>query len=167
MSGPPHALSGMTMPTAIPEHVDWFVDPARYPIQWNLVFSLRTLLAVVAALLAVAGLYAAQRLLRDPRWPRLPFFPRMAIGAPTLLAVQAAIPLIYSGVQPVLFAPQLHLGANPGGLLLGAVEALLGFFSLPGIWDRLPAAAVVGLVLLPFVLSPPLDVLSQLYWVGI
>lgn len=108
--------------TTIREHVEWFQDPARYPIDWGLVFSWRTLLAVVAAMAAVGLAYLAQRLVRDPHWPRLPFLPRMAIGAPTLLAVQAAIPLIYSGVQLVLFAPQLHLGSNPGGLLLGAVE---------------------------------------------
>jgi hypothetical protein len=157
----------MTVLGDIHDHVEWFEDPARYPVDWNLVFSWRTLLAVVAALAAVGILYLAQRLLGDPHWPRLPFLPRMAIGAPTLLAVQAAIPLIYSGVQPVLFAPQLHLGANPGGLALGAVEALIGFSFVTGIWDRVAAAVLVGLVALAFILFPPLDVLSQLHWVGI
>jgi hypothetical protein len=151
----------MTVLGDIHDHVEWFEDPARYPVDWNLVFSWRTLLAVVAALAAVGILYLAQRLLGDPHWPRLPFLPRMAIGAPTLLAVQAAIPLIYSGVQPVLFAPQLHLGANPGGLALGAVEALIGFSFVTGIWDRVAAAVLVGLVALAFILFPPLDVLSQ------
>ena len=157
----------MKIPSGIHEHVEWFEDPARYPVDWNLVFSWRTLLAVIAALAAVGVLYLAQRLIRDPHWPRLPFLPRMAIGAPTLLAVQAAIPLIYSGVQPVLFAPQLRLGANPGGLFLGAIEVLIGFSFLTGIWDRIAAFSLVGLVLLAFVLFPPLDVLSQLHWVGI
>ena len=157
----------MTVLSGIREHVEWFEDPARYPVDWNLVFSWRTLLAIIAALVSVGALYLAQRLLRDPHWPRLPFLPRMAIGAPTLLAIQAAIPLIYSGVQPLLFAPQLRLGHNPGGLLLGAAEALIGFSFVTGIWDRIAATALVGLVLLSFVLFPPLDVLSQLHWVGI
>jgi uncharacterized membrane protein YphA (DoxX/SURF4 family) len=91
----------------------------------------------------------------------------MAVGAPTLLAVQAAIPLIYSGVQPVLFAPQMHLGRNPGGLLVGAVEVLIGFSFVTGIWDRIAAVAMIGLALLALVLFHPLDVLSQLHWVGI
>jgi uncharacterized membrane protein YphA (DoxX/SURF4 family) len=157
----------MQVLATIREHVEWFKDPARYPIDWNLVVSWRTLLAAVAAVVAVGALYLAQRLLGDPHWPRLPFLPRMAVGAPTLLAVQAAIPLIYSGVQPVLFAPQMHLGRNPGGLLVGAVEVLIGFSFVTGIWDRIAAMAMIGLVLLAFVLFHPLDVLSQLHWVGI
>ncbi len=96
-------------------------------------FSRQTLFTIIATALALAAFYFAQRVLGDRHWPRLPFFPRMAIGAPTLLAVQAAIPLIYSGVQPVLLAPQLHLGRNPGGLLLGAIEVLIGFCFLTGI----------------------------------
>jgi uncharacterized membrane protein YphA (DoxX/SURF4 family) len=157
----------MQILATIREHVEWFKDPARYPIDWNLVFSWRTLLTIVAAVVAVGALYLAQRLLGDPHWPRLPFLPRMAVGAPTLLAVQAAIPLIYSGVQPVLFAPQMHLGRNPGGLLVGAVEVLIGFSFVTGIWDRIAAVAMIGLALLALVLFHPLDVLSQLHWVGI
>ena len=151
----------------IHEHVEWFEDAARYPVQWGLVFSSRTLLAVAAAAVAAGLLYVAQRRLHDRHWPRLPFLPRMAMGAPALLAVQAAIPLIYSGVQPVLLAPQLHLGRNPGGFLLGAVEALIGFSFLTGIADRVASAAVMALVLVAFFLFPPLDVIAQLHWVGI
>jgi uncharacterized membrane protein YphA (DoxX/SURF4 family) len=149
------------------EHVEWFEDPSRYPIQWDLVFSWRTVLAVIASVAAVAVLYIGQRLVRDKHWPRLPFLPVMAIGAPTLLAVQAAIPLIYSGVQPVLLAPQLHLGGQPGGLLVGAVEVLIGFSFISGMWDRTAGVAVVALVLLGFLWFQPLDVLAQLHWVGI
>lgn len=149
------------------EHVEWFEDTSRYPVQWNLVISWPTLLVVIAAAIALCALYFAQRLLRDRYWPRLPFLPRMAIGAPTLLAVQAAIPLIYSGLQPVLLAPQLHLGRNPGGLFLGAAEVLIGFCFLTGIGDRIASAILAVLVLLGFFLFPPLDVLAQLHWVGI
>ena len=157
----------MTIPGAILEHVEWFEDPALYPVQWGLVFSWQTLLAVVAALVTVGLFYLAQRLLRDPHWPRLPFLARMAIGAPTLLAVQAAIPLIYSGVQPVLLAPQMQLGKGPGGLLLGAAEVVIGFSFITGIGDRIGSAALVALVLLGFFVFPPLDALAQLLWVGI
>jgi len=157
----------VTVLSTLPEHVEWFEDPSRYPLQWNLVFSSRTLLTVVASLAALAVVYFGQRLVRDQHWPRLPFLPRMAIGAPTLLAVQAAIPLIYSGVQPVLLAPQLHLGAYPGDLVLGAVEVVIGFSFISGIWDRIAGGALVGLVLLGFLLFQPLDVLAQMHWVGI
>jgi uncharacterized membrane protein YphA (DoxX/SURF4 family) len=153
--------------TALRQHVEWFEDPSRYPIQWVLVFSWRTLLAVIGAALALAAFYLAQRALGDRHWPRLPFLPRMAIGAPALLAVQAAIPIIYSGVQPVLLSPQLHLGRNPGGLFLGAIEVLIGFCFVTGIWDRIASAVLVALVLIAFFLFPPLDVVAQMHWVGI
>ena len=157
----------MTALSNFPEHVEWFEDPSRYPVQWNLVFSLRSLLALIASVAAVAVLYFVQRLVRDNHWPRLPFIQQMAIGAPTLLAVQAAIPLIYSGVQPVLLAPQLHLGTYPGGLILGAIETLIGFSFITGIWDRIASVVLVASVLLGFLLFQPLDVLSQMHWVGI
>jgi uncharacterized membrane protein YphA (DoxX/SURF4 family) len=131
------------------------------------VLSWRTLFTVIAIAVALAAFYFVQRLLDDRHWPRLPFFPQMAIGAPTLLAVQAAIPLIYSGVQPVLLAPQLHLGRNPGALFLGAIEVVIGFCFLTGMWDRIASAVLVLLVLVAFFLFPPLDVAAQLHWVGI
>jgi uncharacterized membrane protein YphA (DoxX/SURF4 family) len=149
------------------EHVEWFEDPTRFPVQWSLLFSWRTMLAVIASLVAVAILYVAQRLLSDPHWPRLPSLPRMAIGAPTLLAVQAATTLIYSGVQPVLLAPQMRLGHNPGGLVLAAAEVLIGFSLVTGIADRIASGALVALVPVGFFLFQPLDVLAQLHWVGI
>jgi uncharacterized membrane protein YphA (DoxX/SURF4 family) len=149
------------------EHVEWFEDPARYPAQWSLFFSSRTLLAVVAAVVAVAVLYLAQMLVRDPHWPRLPFLQRMAIGAPTLLAIQAAIPLIYSGLQPVLLAPQMGLGHNPGGLVLGAAEVLIGFSFVTGIADRIASSALVALLAIALFLFQPLDAVAQLHWVGI
>jgi len=154
------------VPTTLHQHVAWFEDPSRYPVRWDLVFSSRTVLALVASAAGVGVLYLAQKALRDAHWPRLPFLPLMAIGAPTLLAVQSAIPLIYSGVQPVLLAPQLHLGA-PAGLLLGIVEALIGFSFITGILDRLAAIVLTLVVLLGFLLFQPLDVLAQFHWIGI
>jgi len=154
------------VPSTLHQHVAWFEDPSRYPVRWDLVFSSRTLLTLVASIAGVGILYLAQRALRDEHWPRLPFLPLMAIGAPTLLAVQSAIPLIYSGVQPVLLAPHLHFGA-PVGLLLGIVEILVGFSFITGILDRLAAIALALLVLLGFFLFQPLDVLAQFHWIGI
>jgi len=154
------------VPSALHQHVAWFEDPSRYPVRWDLVFSSRTLLALVASFAGLAILYGAQKALRDEHWPRLPFLPLMAVGAPTLLAVQAAIPLIYSGVQPVLLAPHMRLGA-PLGLLLGAVEVLIGFAFITGILDRLAAIALALLVLLGLLLFPPLDALAQFHWIGV
>ena len=148
-------------------HVAWFVDPQRYPVRWDLVLSGRTLLALAAAAGAAALLFALQRMVGDPNWPRFTFLSKMAVGAPALLAVQGAIALIYSGVQPVLLAPHLHVANGIGGAVIGALEVGVGFAFITGIGDRVASAVLVGLVALTLVLFPPLDALAQLYWVGV
>jgi len=147
--------------------VAWFEDPHRYPVQWELVLGSRTLLALLAAGIAGGLLYGLQRYVGDPHWPRLPFLPRMALGAPTLLAVQGAIALIYSGVQPVLLAPHLHVPNGIAGVVIGVLEVAIGFAFITGIADRAAAVALVLLVGLSFLLFPPLDALAQVYWAGI
>ncbi len=94
--------AAMLWPGAAEAHVKWFVDPAGYPMRADLVFSSRTALALGAVAAALALLYVGQRLVGDGHWPRLPFFERMAIGAPTLLFVHAAIALVFVAVQPAL-----------------------------------------------------------------
>ena len=148
-------------------HVDWFVDPRLYPVRYDLVLSARTLIALagaVAALLALAGL---QRALGDAHWPRSRLFGVMVHGAPTLLAAQSAITLIYSGVQPVLLAPHLQLPHDLAGYGAGAIEVLAGFALLSGIADRGAAVLVLAAAALAFVLEPPLDAIAQLHWAGI
>ena len=65
----------MTVLTTVREHVEWFVDPSRYPVQWNLVLSWRTLLTVMASALTLGALNFALRLFGDRHWPRLTFLP--------------------------------------------------------------------------------------------
>jgi uncharacterized membrane protein YphA (DoxX/SURF4 family) len=61
----------------------------------------------------------------------------------------------------------MSLGHNPGGLMLGAVEVLIGFSFVTGLGDRIGSLALVALVLIGFFFYQPLDVLAQLHWVGI
>ena len=148
-------------------HVKWFEDPARYPLRTDLILSSRTAVVVGVSIAALALLYLAQRLVGDPHWPDLDFLEEMAIGAPTLLAVQAATGLIYAAVQPVLFAPNLPLPLNPIGLTLAAVQIAIGFSFITGIADWLAALALVLLGPLAFLLFPVMDVLEQFFWAGI
>jgi hypothetical protein len=148
-------------------HVKWFADPAPYPLRTDLILSERTLLFVVVSALAVAGLYLLSRLLGDPYWPRLPFLGWMAIGAPTLMAVQTAITLIHNGVSPVLFAPNLPLGLDPLGLSLAALQILIAFTFITGIADWVGALALLLLGPLAFLFFPPWDVLEQLLFAAI
>src|SRR5204862_6066231 len=66
-----------------------------------------------------------------------------------------------------LFAPHLLLERNVVGLAVGAVVLLVALSFITGLADWLGAIALLLLVGLTFVLFPPLDALSQLYWAGI
>ena len=103
----------------------------------------------------------------DPHWPRLGFFRVMAVGAPTLLAVQAAITLVYAAVQPALFVPNLPLASNPFGLGVAAVELLVAFSLITGVADWLAALVLMLLVPLSLFQRRYSDTLDMLFWIGI
>src|SRR5438477_382585 len=107
------AILSILIPTPALAHVKWFEDPSRYPLRSDLIVSERTLWFIAVSAAALAVFYVAQRLVHDPHWPRLWFLHTMAVGAPTLLALQAAIGLVQTAVQPSLLAPNLHLEVNP------------------------------------------------------
>jgi hypothetical protein len=154
-------------PALASAHAKWFVDPSRHPIRFDLVLSDRTALALGAGAIAAGLLFVLQRLLRDPHWPDLDFFRRMAIGGPVLLAVQAAIGLIHAAVQPALFASNLHLERNAPGLALAALQIAIAFCFITGIADWVAAAALVLLWLASFLFFAPFDVFDQMHWLGI
>ena len=148
-------------------HVKWFEDPSAYPLRADLVLSGRTALFVAVATAAVALLYLLQRLMGDPHWPRVSFLRRMAVGAPTLLAIQAAIGLVYAAVQPALLAPNLPLEPDGRGLAIAALEIAVAFALITGLLDGVAAVALILLGPLGFLLFPAVDVLDQLHWAGI
>ncbi|MGI8508710.1 MAG: hypothetical protein ACR2MQ_05245 [Gemmatimonadaceae bacterium] len=155
------------MPIAVEAHVKWFEDPSKYPLRTDLIVSSRTTLLVAVCVGAILVLAFLQRVLGDPYWPELGIFKRMAIGAPTLLAVQAGIGLVHAAVGPSLFAPNLPLHRDAIGLGLATVEVLIAFSFITGILDWLGAAALVLLVAPGMLLFPPVDLLDQFFWVGI
>ena len=148
-------------------HVTWFEDPLRYPVRADLIVSWRTALTVAACLITLLLLFGLQRLLGDPNWPELDIFKRMAVGAPTLVAVQSAVTLVFYGVQPALLSPAQRLGLTLPGFVLGGLELLIAFSFITGLLDWAAAGLLALLVLISFVTSAPLDALSNLYWLGI
>jgi len=154
-------------PTPVLAHVKWFENEAHYPVRADLVISGRTGVLLVAAGAALAAFYVLQRTVGDPHWPDFGFLKRMAVGAPTLLAVQAAIALIYAAAQPTLFAPNMPLPHTALGPLVAGLEALIGFSFITGIADWAGALLLIALWLLAFLLFPAFDVMDQLFWVGI
>jgi len=160
-------LLGSLAPSTALAHVKWFTDPTAYPLRTDLVLSDRTLLCMLSAALAIASLVALQRHFGTSKWPALPLFRRMAVGAPTILAVQAAIALTAAAAQSTLLAPNLHLPDGPLGLALAALQVTIAFTFVTGIADWLGALVLIGLVPMVALVAQPLDVLEQLFWVGI
>ena len=158
---------GALAPSPVLAHVKWFTDPAQYPLRLDLVLSERTLLWLLTSALAVVGLSLLQRRLGRLDWPAFPLFERMAVGAPTILAVQAAIALIACAARSTLLAPNLLLPESPGGLALAGLEVTVAFTFVTGIADWVGALALIGLVPLTALVGSPLDVMEQLFWVGI
>jgi hypothetical protein len=112
-------------------------------------------------------MYSAQRVVGDPHWPRLQFLRKMAVGAPTLFAVQAAISLVYAAVQPSLLVPNMRLQLDAVGIVIAILQLFVAFAFITGIADWLAAIALILLGPLGFVLFPAYDVLDQLHWLGI
>jgi hypothetical protein len=158
---------GLLAPTPALAHVKWFTDPAKFPLRTDLILSERTLLWIVSSALTVLALALLQRRLGSAQWPRLPIFDRMAQGGPTILAVQAAIPLIAAAAQWRLLVPNLALPHGPGGLALAALEAAIAFTFVTGIADWVGAIALIALLPLALTIAAPLDVLDHVVWVGI
>lgn len=151
-------------------HVKWFVspvDPSRPGIDPSLILSGRTVLLLVVAAAGLGALYLLKRITGDAHWPRLRFFRLMAVGAPTLLAVQAAITLVYAAVQPALFVPNLPLPLDSFGLAVAAIELLVALSLITGLADWLGAIALMVLVPLSLFERHFSDTLDMLFWVGI
>jgi len=160
-------LLGLVVPGTAWAHVKYFEDSSRYPLRTDLILSDRTALWLGVSAVGLLLLYVAQRRLGSSRWPKLGFLRRMAIGAPTLLAVQAAIGLVHAATQPTLFAPNLPLPINTLGLTLAAVQLLVAFSFITGLADWLAALVLIALGPLGFLLFSPFDLVEQLYWAGI
>lgn len=158
------------VPQPVSAHVKWFVepaDPARPRVDWSLVVSGRTALFLLVGAGALGLLALLQRLVGDAHWPDLRAFEPLAAGAPTLLAVQAAIALVYAAVQPALFVPNIPLPLEAFGLAIAAVEILVAFSFITGIADWAGALALILLVPLALFRRRYFDTLDMLFWVGI
>jgi hypothetical protein len=91
----------------------------------------------------------------------------MAFGAPTILAVQAAIALIAAAAQSAFLVPNLPLPEGPAGRVLAFAEVAIAFSFVTGIADWVGALALIALVPTAAALGSPLDVFEQVLWAGI
>jgi hypothetical protein len=160
------SLLGGLAPATVFAHVKWFEDPTLHPLRTELILSDRTLLWLATSAAAVLGLALLQRLVGHRAWPQLLVFQRLAVGAPTILAVQAAIALVSAAAQPALLVPNLRLGTDPVGLALVALQLAVACSFITGLADWLGALALLVLVPAAALRFPALDVLEQALWVG-
>src|SRR5690349_21378075 len=75
-------------PAIAQAHEKWFVDPAAYPIQWNLLVSVPVLIAAVGAAAALGALLLLRRLVRDPLWPNPEWLRPIQSSAPAVIGIQ-------------------------------------------------------------------------------
>ena len=160
-------LAAALAPATAAAHVKYFEDAAPHPLRVDLIFGERTALLLAASLAALAALLVIRRLAGAHRCPATRALPAMAFGAPTLLAVQAGIGLVFAAVQPGLLSPHLSLAAGPVAVGLAAVQLAIAFAFITGVGDWIGALVLLGLVPVAMALFPGFDLLEQSYWVGI
>jgi hypothetical protein len=159
--------AGVLTPTTVSAHVKWFTDEDNYPLRTDLIVSDRTLLMVVTAVAAVCALIMLERMLRDTNWPNLAIFQRMAVSAPTILAVQAAITLVAAASQGTLLVPNFVMPSGPIGIVAIATEIFVAVTFVTGIFDWVGALALIAILPMAALVCGPWDVLEQGMWLGI
>jgi hypothetical protein len=160
-------LIGVLGPSTVWAHVKWFESPLRYPVRLDLVWSDRTLMWLASSIAATAVLYGVHRLVavHEWRWSRL--LRQMAVGAPTMLAIQAAIGLVSNAVHPAVLAPNLVLEPGLLGTAVALIQLAIALSFITGIADWLGGVALICLVAAVGLLFSPADALEQTFWVGI
>lgn len=158
---------GVLAPAAALAHVKWFTDSTAYPLRTELILTDRSLSWLNTSAVAIALLAGVRRLVGHREWPDSPMLRRMARGAPTILAIQAAIGLVAAATRPALLAVNLPLALNSLGIGLIAAQLGIALCFITGVADWLAALALIALVPLMAVLATPLDAMEQLLWVGI
>ncbi len=156
------------IPTGVAAHERWFTPKGPYwDPEWDRLFSVPVLLAVISGAGAVALLAALQRLVRDPLWPRPPFFQRMEPSAAAILGVQTAITMIFMASRLKLFVPNIELPENALGVLVAGITTVAAFSFITGVLTRWGALITIALVVVAFGFGAWYEVLEQVVFVGI
>ena len=149
-------------------HAKWFIDSSQhYQTDWGFFFDASTL-ALLAAVLVVAGLwYVVGPRLRRSWLPVLTPVGRLAPLMPRLLAGGLGLSLVTLAVAGRLLGPGTLAETVPGGLGLTLVQGVVGAWLILG--RRLKAAAgLLGLLCLASAaLAGPMLVLESGQVVGI
>ena len=159
--------AGVLAPVSAFAHVKWFTDAAAHPLRTDLILSSRTVLWLITSGAAVFALSSLSHALGRPDWPVSPILRRMARGAPTILAIQAAIGLVSAATRPALLAVNVPLPLSVMGLALAGAQLAIALLFITGVADWLGALALIALVPVTALLASPFDALEQASWAGI
>ena len=160
-------VGGILGASPVSAHVKWFEVADRYPLRLDLIRSERTILWLASSTVAVVALFLAHRILLSRKWFWTGALTRMAAGAPTVLAIQAAIGLVSNAVYPSLLAPNLGLQSDAVGATLAIVQLLIAVSFITGMADWLGGLALMSLLPVIAFLFSPADALEQVFWAGI
>jgi len=172
-------------PTTASAHEKWFVEnPNSYKVDPGLLFSWQTLAALLVGGTVTVLAVVADRRYRIWRRAKDPNLENKLVGIreerlrrvyaylPLLLAVHTAIPLLVSGFQLQLFAPNLQMKPSLLSGIVALAEILIALALVYGIFTSYAAIGlivlfVVGIVLSPFLGIPGGFVTEHFLFVGI
>ncbi len=159
-------------------------EPNRFPIEWGRLLTLPVLLAVGIAAAALVGARFVDVEYRRRRRARLgePTNELAGIGEerlrrvyaylPLLIAIHTAVPLLVSGFQLQLFAPNLQMRTNLLSGLVALGEVLVALALVYGVFTNIAALGLIalwvaGVVLSPWLGIPPVLLPEHILFVGI
>jgi uncharacterized membrane protein YphA (DoxX/SURF4 family) len=157
----------LVTPVGASAHEKWFVDAQPYPVRWELLFSLPTVVAVAVSALMIGALVLLRRIVRDPYFPNPQWLRPVNPAIQAVVGIQTAISLVFMTGHGWLLAPTLSVPQNVIGWALLAVQLFLSFTFITGWFTRLGGAVLVALVGVAFLLFPPTLAAEQLLFAGI
>jgi len=154
-------------PATASAHVRWFIDEQQYPPRWERLFSLSSLLVIVVSAGLLGALLLLRRVLRNQHFPNPPQLAYMEPSATALLAVHTGISLVFFASQVDLFVHSLQLDKGVLGWLLVALQVVVAFTLITGLFDRAGAILLAVVWLLGMLTFAPWRMVDQFLYVGI
>jgi len=158
----------LALPARAAAHERWFTPRGPYwDPEWERLFSLPVLLALLSGGAVVGLLWFGQRLTGDHLWPRPPFFQRLETSSSAILGVQTAITMIFMASRLNLFVPNIELPENAIGVLFAAITTVAAFSFITGVLTRIGALVTIALWFSAFAFGATYEVAEQVIFVGI
>lgn len=156
-------------------HERWFLDEARFPVQfdtWNSPNSLVPVAIAVGITVVATMIFRARgrhSVVPGPIALGMPWenYVRLLTWVPLVIGVHMGITLLVSGVNGQLFVPNLVLPLNLVGGVLGMVEIAIGLSFIYGALARPAAAALALLGIAAMPVFGPLRIIEHTEILGI